>query len=207
MLGHEDTIAYEKWPEYDEALCKEDVIEIGVQVTGKVRGTIGVTEDDTQETALEKAKKVENVAKTSEMLSMSVHVVLMIAVCALFPIVSNGYVNQLVASMYAYSGQVLSNVVLMILVSIILVVFAIPMLAYFNSKSMDITIKKAYMAGVNTGDNSGFVDAFGENKEAYVSNYYFEDFLGVDKNMGKLQLFTTLWIIVSFAIIIGGEFL
>jgi ech hydrogenase subunit A len=72
---------------------------------------------------------------------------------------------------------------------------------------MDIAIKKAYMAGVNTGDNSGFVDAFGENKEAYVSNYYFEDFLGVDKNMGKLQLFTTLWIIVSFAIIIGGEFL
>jgi leucyl-tRNA synthetase len=66
MLGHEDTIAYEKWPEYDEALCKEDVIEIGVQVTGKVRGTIGVTEDDTQETALEKAKKVENVAKSLE---------------------------------------------------------------------------------------------------------------------------------------------
>ena len=66
MLGHEDTVAYEKWPEYDEALCKEDVIEIGVQVTGKVRGTIGVTEDDTQETALEKAKKVENVAKSLE---------------------------------------------------------------------------------------------------------------------------------------------
>jgi leucyl-tRNA synthetase len=53
----------EKWPEFDEALCKEDVIEIGVQVNGKVRGAVGLTDEDTQDTALEKAKEIPSVAK------------------------------------------------------------------------------------------------------------------------------------------------
>lgn len=66
MLGHTGTIAYEAWPGYDEALCREDTIVIGVQVSGKVRGTIGVTDDDTSETVLEKAKAVEKIAAALE---------------------------------------------------------------------------------------------------------------------------------------------
>ena len=63
LLGHNETIAYEAWPTYEEALCKEDVIEIGVQVNGKVRGVVGLTDDDTQESALEKAKAIDSVNK------------------------------------------------------------------------------------------------------------------------------------------------
>lgn len=65
-FGHDESIAYAKWPEYDEALCKEDIIEIGVQVNGKVKGVVGLTDDDTQESALEKAKEIENVEKALE---------------------------------------------------------------------------------------------------------------------------------------------
>jgi len=42
ILGHEQTLAYESWPAYDEALTKEDTIEIPVQVKGKLRGRIRV---------------------------------------------------------------------------------------------------------------------------------------------------------------------
>ncbi|MCR4902176.1 MAG: leucine--tRNA ligase [Butyrivibrio sp.] len=63
MLGHSESIASEKWPEFDEALCKEDVIEIGVQVNGKVRGAVGLTDDDDQDSALAKAKEIDSVAK------------------------------------------------------------------------------------------------------------------------------------------------
>ena len=66
LLGHDDTIAFEAWPTYEEALCKEDVIEIGVQVNGKVRGVVGLTDDDTQESALEKAKAIDSVNKFIE---------------------------------------------------------------------------------------------------------------------------------------------
>ena len=57
--GHEESVFDPKfgWPEYDEALCKDDEIEIGVQVNGKVRATILVPVDADQTIALEKAKE------------------------------------------------------------------------------------------------------------------------------------------------------
>ena len=57
--GHAESVFDPKfgWPEYDEALCKDDEIEIGVQVNGKVRATILVPVDADQEIALEKAKE------------------------------------------------------------------------------------------------------------------------------------------------------
>ncbi|RIK78816.1 MAG: leucine--tRNA ligase [Planctomycetota bacterium] len=41
-LGHEKTLAYEPWPQYDESLLAEATIELPVQVNGKVRGKIVV---------------------------------------------------------------------------------------------------------------------------------------------------------------------
>jgi len=42
LLGHEDTLAYEPWPEFDDALLREDTVEIPVQINGKLRGRIKV---------------------------------------------------------------------------------------------------------------------------------------------------------------------
>ena len=48
ILGHEDTIAYEAWPTYDEKMLIEDEVELVVQVNGKVRAklTVALNEDD-----------------------------------------------------------------------------------------------------------------------------------------------------------------
>ena len=49
-LGHDETITYETWPSYDESKLVENTIEIPVQVNGKVRATIEIevnaSEDD-----------------------------------------------------------------------------------------------------------------------------------------------------------------
>jgi leucyl-tRNA synthetase len=45
ILGHEQTLAYEPWPTYDEAMTKEDTIEVPVQIKGKLRGRIRVPAD------------------------------------------------------------------------------------------------------------------------------------------------------------------
>ncbi|MBR6536670.1 MAG: leucine--tRNA ligase [Lachnospiraceae bacterium] len=42
ILGHDNTIAYETWPTYDEAAIKEDEIEIAVQMNGKVKAKLMV---------------------------------------------------------------------------------------------------------------------------------------------------------------------
>ena len=42
LLGHSATLAYEPWPVYDAALIAESIVEIPVQVNGKLRGKVRV---------------------------------------------------------------------------------------------------------------------------------------------------------------------
>jgi leucyl-tRNA synthetase len=55
-LGGTKSLAYEPWPTFDVALTVDDVVEIGVQVNGKVRGTASLApdakEDDARAAAL-----------------------------------------------------------------------------------------------------------------------------------------------------------
>ena len=63
ILGHNDTIAYSKWPTYDESLTKENNVTYAVSVNGKLRDTIFVpvtmSKDEVEKMALasEKIKK------------------------------------------------------------------------------------------------------------------------------------------------------
>lgn len=47
--GHEFSVHTQKWPEIDESLLEDDIIEIPVQVNGKLRGKIEVSSEATQE--------------------------------------------------------------------------------------------------------------------------------------------------------------
>ncbi len=66
IFGHKETIAFASWPTYDEAALVEDTVEIGVQVNGKLRGTVSIGVDEEQASALEKAKAVQGVAQFVE---------------------------------------------------------------------------------------------------------------------------------------------
>ena len=57
MLGHEPSVANEKWPEYDEALCAEDTIEMVVQVNGKLRARIPMPTTASKDEMLDEAKR------------------------------------------------------------------------------------------------------------------------------------------------------
>ena len=65
-LGHNDTIAYESWPTYDEAKCAEQSFEIVLQVNGKIRNRISVPADITAADALALAKADDRVAPMLE---------------------------------------------------------------------------------------------------------------------------------------------
>jgi len=66
ILGHDTTIAYEQWPVFDENAIKEDAVVIGIQVNGKVRGTVEVGVDEESDSALAKAKAVPSVMAAME---------------------------------------------------------------------------------------------------------------------------------------------
>jgi len=66
ILGHDGTIAFEKWPEFDEEAVKEDTVEIGVQINGKVKGKVEIAVDEDSQTVIAKAKEIPAVAKAIE---------------------------------------------------------------------------------------------------------------------------------------------
>ena len=66
ILGHDGTIAFEKWPEFDEEAVKEDTVEIGVQINGKVKGKVEIAVDEDSQTVIAKAKEIPAVSKAIE---------------------------------------------------------------------------------------------------------------------------------------------
>eukprot|EP00581_Thalassiosira_minuscula_P003061 CAMPEP_0183744596 /NCGR_PEP_ID=MMETSP0737-20130205/65809_1 /TAXON_ID=385413 /ORGANISM="Thalassiosira miniscula, Strain CCMP1093" /LENGTH=898 /DNA_ID=CAMNT_0025980241 /DNA_START=624 /DNA_END=3317 /DNA_ORIENTATION=+ len=61
LLGHDQSLAYHPWVEYDEALCVDNTVKMGVQVNGKKRGEIEIPKDADQEGAMAEAMKVQSV--------------------------------------------------------------------------------------------------------------------------------------------------
>lgn len=62
-LGHEGSVHVSNWPLWNEALVKEEVITLAVQVNGKIRAEIIVEADITEKAAIAAAKSNENIAK------------------------------------------------------------------------------------------------------------------------------------------------
>jgi len=61
--GKTGLVATEKWPEYDEAAAASDEVEIAVQVNGKLRATVVVDADASEEAVIDKALKLEKIKK------------------------------------------------------------------------------------------------------------------------------------------------
>lgn len=61
ILGNTESLAYHPWVEYDEDLCVDDTVTMGVQVNGKARGEITIAADADQEVAMAAAQEVEKV--------------------------------------------------------------------------------------------------------------------------------------------------
>ncbi len=61
-MGFGGMIVGQTWPEYDEAKCVDETVEIAVQITGKVRARINISADATSEEAIAAAKADPTIA-------------------------------------------------------------------------------------------------------------------------------------------------
>jgi leucyl-tRNA synthetase len=68
-LGHSVSVMDSGWPEYDPEMAREELVQLAVQVNGKLRGTIQVAPNVTQDDALKAALADAGIAKhvTGEM--------------------------------------------------------------------------------------------------------------------------------------------
>ncbi len=61
QLGNRTSVHREAWPEYDERLAQDDVIDLVIQVNGKHRGTVRVAAGISQDQAVQTALALPNV--------------------------------------------------------------------------------------------------------------------------------------------------
>jgi len=66
QLGDKDSIFKQKWPEYDKALVKDEMINLVVQINGKLRNTIEVSADIAENGAKETALADEKIKKWTD---------------------------------------------------------------------------------------------------------------------------------------------
>ena len=62
LCGFSGELAHQQWPEYDEAKCVDSVLELPVQINGKLRSRITVPADADNETVIAAAHADEKVA-------------------------------------------------------------------------------------------------------------------------------------------------
>lgn len=65
-LGHNETIAYESWPVYDESKCGEDQFEYAVQVNSKIKTKISLPADMSKEDIEQSVRNNDEIKKLIE---------------------------------------------------------------------------------------------------------------------------------------------
>lgn len=66
MIGCEGVLDEQEWVTYDEALCKDDTIEIVCQINGKVKSKLTITTDAAKDDVIALAKADEAIVKATE---------------------------------------------------------------------------------------------------------------------------------------------
>ncbi|ALS79134.1 leucine--tRNA ligase [Planococcus kocurii] len=65
-LGHEGSVSYENWPQFDESKMVDDKVEVVVQVNGKVKTKLTIAKDSSKEQLETAALADEQVQKATE---------------------------------------------------------------------------------------------------------------------------------------------
>ena len=63
MLGHDGLLSATPWPAYDEEKTKDERITFAIQVNGKLRSTVELDADSTNDEIVEAAKRDEKVQR------------------------------------------------------------------------------------------------------------------------------------------------
>ncbi len=66
IFGHNETIAFEPWPSYDESQLVEDTVEVVVQVNGKLRAKLSVAVDADKDSVIAQALADEKVKEFTD---------------------------------------------------------------------------------------------------------------------------------------------
>jgi NADH:ubiquinone oxidoreductase subunit 5 (subunit L)/multisubunit Na+/H+ antiporter MnhA subunit len=149
-------------------------------------------------------EKVTDVTRKDEYASMFVHAGIMVIMCLALPFIALYVVDPLVARMFGNVQEVLSMGALATMALMLISILLVPTIMLFVSRSAKKKHVPIYMNGINCGDNTHFVDSFGEERHLYLSNWYLRFEFGRRHLLKPSQIISAAVLIVMFCMIIGG---
>ena len=152
--------------------------------------------------------KFDDITTKGQWLSLRLHSVFTIVLCALFPLIANTVLEPLIKLMFHLNepADVLATSDMFIVVIMLVIIFAVPLVSIFLTKHIKAQNSLNYLGGINMGDNKTFEDSFHNNRKLYLSGWYMEGVFSSSKLWLPTSFVSTVIIIVTIAMSIGGAF-
>ena len=137
-------------------------------------------------------------------LSMFTHAGAMLLLCLLFPLISVQIVDPIVRALFGASHAVLSMDVLTTMAIMLVSILFVPTLMFLLTRSAHRDYVPIYMGGANMGDNTYFLNSYGEPEHLYLSNWYLRFEFGRRRLMRPSVIVSAGVIVVLLCMVIGG---
>ena len=147
---------------------------------------------------------VQDVTCRDQYLSMVVHAACTLLLCLLFPLLAKNVVDPIILELFGSAHDVLSMSVLTTMAVMLVSVIFVPALMFLITRSAHQEIVPIYMGGVNEGDNTYFVNSYGDPEHLYLSNWYLRFEFGMRRLMKPSVIVSTGVLVVMLCVIVGG---
>ena len=137
-------------------------------------------------------------------LSMFVHAGATLLLCLVFPWVSSRIVDPIVRTLFGASHEVLSMNVLTTMAIMLVSVLFVPTLMFILTRTTHRDYVPIYMGGANVGDNTCFINSYGEPEHLYLSNWYMRFEFGMRRLMRPSVIVSAGTLVVMLCMVIGG---
>lgn len=140
-------------------------------------------------------------------LSLIVHVLLMLVLCATYPLFSEYFITPMLFDIgFEGAGQLLSLSDRVVMILLLAAIFIIPAIGHLISRKTNFQKSPLYMSGVNEGDHRHFRDSQNQPKRMYFSNWYLTDLFGEHKLLKPASIAAIGCILFCLAVSVGGAF-
>ena len=147
---------------------------------------------------------VKDITRKDQYLSMFVHSACMLLLCLLFPAVETLVANPIIYELFGSANEVLSMSVVTTMTIMLVSVLFVPVTMFLVTRSAHRVYVPIYMSGANEGDNTYFVDSYGEPRHLYLSNWYLRFQFGMRRLMLPAEILSAGVLLVMLCMIIGG---
>lgn len=154
-------------------------------------------------------KRHKNTLSLNQWFSLGIHSVLMVVICFVFELISKFVILPYIGQVYGQTSDVLSAQNIVLTIIMIVFIFVIPAATYFLiARNRPFPKAERYFNGAGTEDQVGFIDAFGNEKKEFLTNWYMEDIFGEHK-MYMPSVYTAIGLLAILTIVsffVGGGF-